>query len=116
MSPTNSMGHLDLGIVYADAGRKEDALGEFKTAMQAETWRCECTLAARPALSLHGKDGRSKAEFEKSKSLNKTADERLLKVMSRVPQQEQRAPGRGCRISGPVTASPIELHIEEIST
>ena len=32
INPANSMGHLDLGIVYTEAGRNEDALRELKQA------------------------------------------------------------------------------------
>jgi len=99
MSPTNSMGHLDLGIVYADAGRKEDALGEFKTAIKLKPGDVNAHWRLGRLYRSMGKTAEAKAEFEKSKSLNKTADERLLKVMSRVPQQE-RAP------QGAAAASP----------
>jgi len=101
MSPTNSMGHLDLGIVYADAGRKEDALGEFKTAIKLKPGDVNAHWRLGRLYRSMGKTAEAKAEFEKSKSLNKTADERLLKVMSRVPQQE-RAP------QGAAAASPAQ--------
>ena len=101
MSPTNSMGHLDLGIVYADAGRKEDALGEFKTAIKLKPGDVNAHWRLGRLYRSMGKTAEAKAEFEKSKSLNKTADERLLKVMSRVPQQD-RAP------QGAAAASPAQ--------
>jgi len=101
MNPTNSMGHLDLGIVYADAGRKEDALGEFKTAIKLKPGDVNAHWRLGRLYRSMGKTAEAKAEFEKSKSLNKTADERLLKVMSRVPQQE-RAP------QGAAAASPAQ--------
>jgi len=100
-SPTNSMGHLDMGIVYADAGRKEDALGEFKTAIKLKPDDVNAHWRLGRLYRSMGKTAEAKAEFEKSKSLNKTADERLLKVMSRVPQQE-RAP------QGAAAASPAQ--------
>jgi tetratricopeptide (TPR) repeat protein len=95
------MGHLDLGIVYADAGRKEDALGEFKTAIKLKPGDVNAHWRLGRLYRSMGKTAEAKAEFEKSKSLNKTADERLLKVMSRVPQQE-RAP------QGAAAASPAQ--------
>ena len=101
MSPTNSMGHLDMGIVYADAGRKEDALGEFKTAIKLKPDDVNAHWRLGRLYRSMGKTAEAKTEFDKSKSLNKTADERLLKVMSRVPQQE-RAP------QGAAAASPAQ--------
>jgi tetratricopeptide (TPR) repeat protein len=85
VSPDNSMEHLDLGIVYAEQDRKEDALAEFKVAAKLSPsdvnvhWRM-----ARLYRSL-GKNAEAKVEFEKANSLNKAADEHLLQVMSRVP-------------------------------
>ena len=93
MSPTNSMGHLDMGIVYADAGRKEDALGEFKTAIKLKPDDVNAHWRLGRLYRSMGKTAEAKTEFDKSKSLNKIADERLLKVMSRVPQQERTPQG-----------------------
>jgi tetratricopeptide (TPR) repeat protein len=93
MSPSSSMGHLDLGIVYAEAGRKQEALGEFKTAIALKPDEVNAHWRLGRLYRSMGKTAEANAEFEKSKSLNKTADERLLKVMSRVPQQESAPQG-----------------------
>jgi tetratricopeptide (TPR) repeat protein len=86
-SPTGSMGHRDLGIVYAEADRKEEALGEFKAAIKLKPDDVNAHWRLGRLYRSMGKTAEAKSEFEKSKSLNKTADDRLLKVMSQVPNQ-----------------------------
>lgn len=87
-----SMAHRDLGIAYAEQGRKEDALREFKTAIQLAPddvnvhWRL-----ARLYRSM-GQAALAKAEFDKAGSLNKAADDKLLKVMSTIPANKQTTP------------------------
>ena len=87
-SPGSSMGHLDLGIVYAEAGRKEDALGEFKTAIRLKPNDVNAHWRLGRLYRSMGRTAEAKAELDKSKTLNKSADEGLLKVMSRVPHPE----------------------------
>ena len=88
INPANPMGHLDLGIVYVERGRKEEALREFKQAavLDPEDVKAHWRLA-RLYRSM-GRVAEAKAEMDKSKALNKTADEKLLKVMSQVPHQD----------------------------
>jgi len=93
MSPASSMGHLDLGIVYAQSGRKDDALGEFKTAIKLKPDDVNAHWRLGRLYRSMGKTAEANAEFEKSRSLNKSADEKLVKVMSRVPQQESAPQG-----------------------
>lgn len=87
-NPANAMGHLDLGIVYADAGQKEDALRELKQAAALKPddvsahWRL-----ARLYRSM-GQTDAANAEMALSKKLNKVADEKLIKLFSRVPHPD----------------------------
>lgn len=85
ISPASSMGHLDLGIVYAEAGRSADALGEFKRAIAVKPDNVNAHYRLGRLYRSMGRTAEAKAEFDKSKSLNKTADEGLLKAMSKVP-------------------------------
>ena len=86
-NPTSSMAHLDLGIVYAEAARKDEALGEFKTAIRLKPDDVNAHWRLGRLYRSMGKIAEAKVEFDKSKSLNETADERLVKVMSRIPSQ-----------------------------
>lgn len=88
MNPKNSMGHLDLGIVYADANRNAEAAREFKTAIELKPDYVNAHYRLGRLYHSMGKTAEAKTEIEKSKSLNDAADERLLKVMSKVPHQD----------------------------
>jgi tetratricopeptide (TPR) repeat protein len=85
LDPGNSMGHLDLGIVYAEEDRKEEALREFQTAARLKPDDVNAHWRLARLYSSMGKKDEAKAEFAKAKSLNKAADEKLLRVMSRIP-------------------------------
>jgi len=87
MNPKSSMGHLDLGIVYADADRKAEAVREFRTAIALKPDNVNAHYRLGRLYHSMGKSAEAKAEIEKSKILNEAADERLLKVMSTVPQK-----------------------------
>jgi len=87
-NPANSMGHLDLGIIYTKAGQREDALRELKTVIALKPddvsahWRLGLLYRSM------GKTAEAKAEYDKSKSLNETADEDLIKVLSKIPPRD----------------------------
>ena len=85
INPKSSMGHLDLGIVYADAGRNAEALAEFKTAIALKPGNINAHYRLGRLYHAMGKQAEAKVELEKSRTLNEGEDERLLKVMSKVP-------------------------------
>jgi tetratricopeptide (TPR) repeat protein len=89
LDPDNSMEHLDLGIVYTDEGRKEDALGELKTAARLAPDDVNVHWRLGRLYHSMGKNEEAKSELAKAGSLNKAADQRLLKVMSKIPGNEQ---------------------------
>ena len=91
LDPDNSMGHLDLGIVYADEGRREDALREFQTAAKLKPDDVNAHWRLARLYSSMGKKDEAKNEFAKAKSLNKASDEKLLRVMSRIPSGAQKS-------------------------
>jgi tetratricopeptide (TPR) repeat protein len=86
--PNNSMGHLDLGIVYAEQDRKQQALAEFQTAAKLAPddvnvhWRLGRLYRAL------GKTAEAKVELEKASNLNKAVNEGLLKMMSGLPAKD----------------------------
>jgi tetratricopeptide (TPR) repeat protein len=85
ISPSNSMEDLDLGIVYAEQGRKQDALVELQAAAKLSPSDVNVHWRMGRLYSSMGKKAEAKAEFDKANSLNKAADEHLLQVMSRIP-------------------------------
>lgn len=88
INPANSMGHLDLGIVYTEAGRNQDALRELKKAIALKPDDVSAHYRLGRIYRSMGMAAEAKTEFDKSKSLNKTADDALLKVMSKVPHSD----------------------------
>ncbi|MGA2806829.1 MAG: tetratricopeptide repeat protein [Terracidiphilus sp.] len=93
INPANAMGHLDLGIVYTEAGRNEDALRELKQAAALKPDDVSAHYRLGRLYRAMGKTAEAKVEFDKSKSLNKAADEGLIKVMSRVPHPDSAQQG-----------------------
>lgn len=87
INPANSMGHLDLGIVYTEAGQRGDALRELKQATALKPDDVSAHYQLGRLYRSMGKTAEAKAEFDKTRTLNKTADDTLLKVMSKVPHQ-----------------------------
>jgi tetratricopeptide (TPR) repeat protein len=94
LNPKSAMGHMDLGIVYADAGRNPEALAEFKTAIALKPGDVNAHYRLGRLYRTMGKTAEAKAEFEKSKSLNQAADDKLLKVMSVLPTHQDSLPAR----------------------
>jgi tetratricopeptide (TPR) repeat protein len=87
INPASSMGHRDLGIAYIGTGRTQEALGEFKTAIALKPDDVSAHWRLGRLYRAMGKTAEAQAEFNKAKSLNEAADEGLLKVMARVPHQ-----------------------------
>lgn len=85
IDPNIAMQHLDLGIVYADEGRKEDARTQFETAVRLSPKNVNAHYRLARLYRSMGLTAEAKIEFDKASSLNKAEDERLLKVMSAIP-------------------------------
>src|ERR1035437_1191988 len=78
IDPGIELAHLDLGILYNDAGHRDDALRELKTAEKLSPndqnvhWRLARFYQAA------GKKDLAKAKFDKTRSLQKAADETIF--------------------------------------
>ena len=92
LSPASGMAHRDLGIIYADQDRQQDALTEFQAAIKITPNDVNAHYRLARLYRLMGKTAEAKAEFDKAASLNKAEDERLLKVMSTIPTRDQNSP------------------------
>jgi len=97
LNAANGMAHRDLGIIFADEGRKEDALAEFQAAIKINPRDVNAHYRLARLYRSMGKTDEAKAEFDKASSLNKAEDERLLKVMSANPGSA----GKARRDAGP---------------
>jgi tetratricopeptide (TPR) repeat protein len=94
--PANPMGHLDLGIVYAEAGRNEEAVRELKVAAELNPNDANAHWRLSRLYRSVGKAAEANAELAKTKRIDKASREGLVNVMSRVSKQssvEKRANG-----------------------
>jgi len=88
IDPANPMGHLDLGVVYTEAGRILDALRELKKAAALDPKDVKAHWRLARLYRSMGKTAEANAELTKTKNMNQAADEGLLKAMSRIPKQD----------------------------
>lgn len=77
-----ALDHLDLGIVYTEAGRKEDALRELNAAEKLTPNDVDVHWRLGRLYRALGKADEAKAEFDKAGKLNKAADDDLYKKIA----------------------------------
>ena len=82
LDPSQSLAHLDLGIIYSDAGRNDDAVRELSLAARLTPDDVNVHWRLGRLYRTLGKKEEAKAEFEKASSLNKAVDDALFKKMS----------------------------------
>lgn len=91
IDPNIERAHLDLGILYAEGGRKDDAIREFKIAAELTPtdpgphWRLGHlyqSMGDRAAANL---------EFQKTQNLHKAADESIVKKLKIAHENEKQA-------------------------
>jgi len=87
IEPTNSMGRLDLGIVYAEADLEENALNEFKAAAALTPDDVNIHMWLGRVYRSMGKSGAARTEFDKAKNLKRASHDGLITVMS-VPSEK----------------------------
>ena len=90
LDPEIELAHLDLGILYADAGRRDDALREFKVAAKLSPndvnphWRLARLYQAM------GKKDEANTEFAKTSSLTKAADASVFSKLDHARAKSKR--------------------------
>ena len=91
LNPASSMGHLDLGIVYVETDRKEDAMRELRMATKLAPQDVAAHFRLAQLYRSIGKAAEAKAEFDKAKSINKATNTALLYVMSEAHTKDKPA-------------------------
>jgi tetratricopeptide (TPR) repeat protein len=92
IDPNIEVAHLDLGILYTDAGKREDALRELKAAErlspgnEAVHWRL-----GRFYKSI-GKNEEAKTEFDKTRNVQKAADQTIFDQLHQAQNKGKPAP------------------------
>jgi tetratricopeptide (TPR) repeat protein len=89
--PTNSMGRLDLGVVYAEADQKKDAVREFKAAAALNPNDVNVHMWLGRLYRSMGNASEAKTEFDKAKSLNRASHDALITVMSNAREKDSRS-------------------------
>ncbi|MGB7547773.1 MAG: tetratricopeptide repeat protein [Terracidiphilus sp.] len=95
LNPSLPLTYLDLGIVYTEAGRNEDALRQLNKAAKLMPDDVNVHWRLGRLYRAIGKKEEAKAEFAKASTLNKAADEALFKKIANGnahPPQAQTAP------------------------
>ena len=81
-SPEIGLGHLDLGIVYSEAGRNNEALRELLLAAKLTPDDVNVHWRLGRLYRTLGRKDEAKVEFDKASKLNKAADEDLYKKIN----------------------------------
>jgi tetratricopeptide (TPR) repeat protein len=84
--PSVFMARLDLGIVYAQKGRNEDALRELKAAAAVKPDNVRVHWQLGRLYRTMGDMTQARHEFEKTRSLNQASDDALVKLMPHAPK------------------------------
>jgi tetratricopeptide (TPR) repeat protein len=74
IDPGMKLAHLDLGILYSDAGRQDDALRELREAAALSPNDVDVHWRLGRLYQAAGMKDEAKAEFEKTRNLQKAAD------------------------------------------
>jgi tetratricopeptide (TPR) repeat protein len=98
IDPKIPLGHLDLGIVYADLGRKTEALREMKIAEEQNPNDQNVHWRLGRFYQEVGDRVEAKSEFEKTRNLQKSSDETVFKKLNEAQAKGQPA---GQAQSGP---------------
>jgi len=83
LDPSIEQAHLDLGILYADAGRSEEALRELKQAEKQAPQDVDIHWRLGRLYRTMGKSEEAKAEFQLASQINKNANDALVNRIGR---------------------------------
>ncbi len=84
-APGLALPHLDLGIIYADAGRKEEALRELTTAARLTPDDVNVHWRLGRLYKSMGRNEEAKEEFATANKLHQAVDSDLLEKMKPAP-------------------------------
>jgi tetratricopeptide (TPR) repeat protein len=81
IDPRNELAHLDLGTLYGNAGRRDEALRELKIAEELSPNDQNVHWRLGRFYQTMGRKDEAKIEFDKTRSLQKAADETTFKKL-----------------------------------
>ncbi|HXP08366.1 MAG TPA: tetratricopeptide repeat protein [Acidobacteriaceae bacterium] len=92
IDPQMKLAHLDLGILYSDAGRRDDALRELREAAVLSPNDVDVHWRLGRLYQAAGMRDEAKAEFDKTRTLQKAADNPISAEPHDAQNTTQRAP------------------------
>jgi tetratricopeptide (TPR) repeat protein len=93
IDPGMELAHLDRGILYSDAGRKDDALRELRVAARLSPNDVNVHWRLARLYQAMGRKEEANAEFQKTNSLNKAKDESVLRKIDNARAKSKAAEG-----------------------
>jgi tetratricopeptide (TPR) repeat protein len=94
IDPRIELAHLDLGILYSDAGRRDDALRELKVAEKLNPEDQNVHWRLGRFYKSVGKNEEAKVEFDKTRSLQKASDQSVFTKLHQAQAQGDPASGQ----------------------
>ncbi len=82
IDPQMELAHLDLGILYANAGRRDDALRELKVAAKLNPKDVKVHWRMARLYQVMGRKTEANIEFQKTSSLTKSADDTVFNQLN----------------------------------
>lgn len=93
IDPGMEMAHLDLGILYANAGHRDEALRELKVAAKLNPNDVNVHWRLARLYQAMGRKEEAKAEFQKTRSLTKAADDSVSSKLEKARVKSKPAEG-----------------------
>ena len=83
IDPNVALAHVDLAAIYADSGRRNDALRELEVAAKLSPNDVKVHYRLARLYQAMGRKDEAKIEFEKTKSLNEAADTSVFSQLNK---------------------------------
>jgi len=83
INPNVALAHIDLAAIYADSGRRNDALRELKVAAKLSPNDVKVHYRLARLYQAMGRKDEAKIEFEKTKTLNEAADTSVFSQLNK---------------------------------
>jgi tetratricopeptide (TPR) repeat protein len=92
LDPKIELAHLDLGILFSEAGKRDDALRELETAERINPSDQEVHWRLGRFYKSIGRSQEAAQEFAKTKQLQKASDQTVFEQLHRAQERSQPAP------------------------
>jgi Flp pilus assembly protein TadD len=91
LDPKIELAHVDLGVLYANAGKNDDALLELKTAEKLDPDDQNVHWRLGRFYKSVGKKSEAEAEFQKTRTLQKAADKSIFDKLHSAQEKQGNA-------------------------